>query len=310
MFGILQDPIYEDHDTGAHPERPERLGAVRQGIADGLGSATCESIVPVPATVADLELVHGHDYVAWVRAQIESGAPRLDPDTAVCRRSFAVSLHAVGGSLAGTDALIEGRLRYAFFAIRPPGHHAEPDRAMGFCLFNNIAVAARHLIRRTGLSRVAIFDFDVHHGNGTQAAFYSDPSVFYSSVHQSPFYPGTGRADETGSGDGRGTTLNFPLPSGAGDDDYEEATLRFAEAMDSYRPEMILISAGYDAHWSDPLAGHQVTENGYANIVTTLTEVARAHTGGRMGFFLEGGYDLATLRSCVATTLATLAKNG
>lgn len=310
MFGILQDPIYEKHETGAHPERPERLGAVRQGLADGLGSTTCESLVPVPATVADLELVHTPDYVAWVQSQVEAGAPRLDADTAICPRSYDVSLHAVGGSMAGVDALVEGRLRHAFFAIRPPGHHAEPDRARGFCLFNNIAIAARHLIRRTGLSRVAIFDFDVHHGNGTQAAFYADPFIFYSSIHQWPFYPGTGRADETGTGDGLGTTLNLPFPTGAGDDEYEEATQRFADAMDSYRPEMLLVSAGYDAHWSDPLAGHQVTEKGYGNIVSTLVDVARAHTNGRTAFFLEGGYNLATLRSCVATTMRALVEAG
>jgi acetoin utilization deacetylase AcuC-like enzyme len=310
MFGILQDRIYEEHDTGAHPERPQRLGAVREGIDKGLAGTTYESLVPVAATTADLELVHDADYVAWVRAQVESGSPRLDGDTAICPRSYDVSRHAVGGALAGVDALMEGRLRYAFFAIRPPGHHAEPDRAMGFCLFNNVAIAARHLLQRTGLSRVAIFDFDVHHGNGTQKAFYSDPAVFYSSIHQWPFYPGTGLAEETGVGKGRGTTLNLPFPSGAGDDEYEEATLRFADTMDRYRPEMLLISAGYDAHWSDPLAGHQVTEAGYANMVKTLTEIARAHTGGRMAFFLEGGYNLATLRSCVATTLQTLVEVG
>ncbi len=310
MFGILQDRIYEEHDTGAHPERPQRLGAVRQGIADGLGSTTYESLKPVPATVSDLKLVHDPDYVAWVQTQIEAGAPRLDADTAVCSRSYDVSLNAVGGSLAGIDALMDGRLRYAFFAVRPPGHHAEPDRAMGFCIFNNVAIAARHLLRRQGLSRVAIFDFDAHHGNGTQAAFYGSPSVFYCSIHQWPFYPGTGQADEIGTGDGRGTTLNLPFASGAGDDEYEEATQRFADAMDTFRPEMLLVSAGYDAHWSDPLAGHQVTERGYANIVTTLVEIARAHTGGRMGFFLEGGYNLTTLRSCVATTMKTLVEVG
>ncbi len=310
MFGILQDTLFETHETGAHPERPQRLQAVRQGLTEGLGSQPFETIIPVAATTADLELVHTPKYVAWVKEQVEAGSPRLDPDTAVCHRSYDVACHAVGGALAGLDALMEGRFRYGFFAIRPPGHHAEPDRSMGFCLFNNIAIGARHLIKRHGLEKVAILDFDVHHGNGTQAAFYDDPSVFYCSIHQWPYYPGTGQAEETGRGAGLGTTLNLPFPAGAGDDEYEDATHRFSEAMSHYNPQMLLVSAGYDAHWSDPLAGHQVTENGYVAIIETLVDIARTHTDGRIAFFLEGGYQLATLRNCVAATIRTLVKAG
>jgi acetoin utilization deacetylase AcuC-like enzyme len=310
MFGILQDTLYETHETGAHPERPQRLQAVRQGLAEGLGTHSFQTITPVAATTADLELVHTPQYVAWVKEQVEAGSPQLDPDTAVCPKSYDVACHAVGGCLAGLDALMEGRFRYGFFAIRPPGHHAEPDRSMGFCLFNNIAIGARHLIKRSELDRVAILDFDVHHGNGTQAAFYDDPSVFYCSIHQWPYYPGTGRADESGKGPGIGTTLNLPFPAGAGDDEYEDATQRFAEAMKQYQPQMLLVSAGYDAHWSDPLAGHQVTENGYIAIIETLVDIARTHTEGRIAFFLEGGYQLATLRNCVAATIRTLANAG
>jgi acetoin utilization deacetylase AcuC-like enzyme len=309
MFGILLSPVYEEHDTGTHPERAQRLVAVRQGVEETPSPLPLVPLSPTAATVSDLELVHAPEYVAWVRRQVEAGVPRLDPDTAVCPRSYDVALQAVGGSLAGVDAIMRGELKRAFFGIRPPGHHAEPDRSMGFCLFNNIAIAARHLVERHGLERVAIYDFDVHHGNGTMAALYEDPTVFYGSVHQWPFYPGTGRAEETGAGAGLGTTLNMPFGAGAGDEEYEESTLRFADAMERFQPQMLLISAGYDAHWSDPLAGHQVTEQGYIRIVETIREVAAAHTGGRVAFFLEGGYNLATLRNCVSASLKVLLEN-
>jgi len=305
MFGLLQDSIYEEHDTGAHPERVARLGAIRQGIHE-LETTELVTLSPVRADVDSLCLVHEREYVRRVKTMVENGSPRLDADTAVCPRSYDVALHAVGGALAGIDAIMKGRLKQAFFAVRPPGHHAEEDRAMGFCLFNNIAIAARHLIRRHGLDRVAIFDFDVHHGNGTMHTFYSDSTVFYGSVHQWPYYPGTGRTEERGRGDGLNCTLNIPYPAGAGDEEYETAIIQFGNAMERFKPQFLLVSAGYDAHWSDPLAGHRVTEQGYVGIVDLLNQIAATHCDGRLALFLEGGYNLDALRKCVSATVKTL----
>jgi acetoin utilization deacetylase AcuC-like enzyme len=307
MFGLLLDKLYEEHDTGTHPERSERLKAVALGVED-LRGLELVRLAPVRGDVETLALAHDKGYIEWVGQQIEAGATRLDADTKVCARSYDVALQAVGGSLGGIEEIMAGRLKRAFFAIRPPGHHAERDQAMGFCLFNNVAVAARHLVVNHKLDRVAVFDFDVHHGNGTMHIFYDDPSVFYSSVHQWPWYPGTGRKEETGVGRGLGTTLNFPYPSGAGNEEYETATRRFAEAMDKYKPQFLLVSAGYDAHWSDPLAGHQVTEEGYVAMSQILAGIAHTHCSDRLAVFLEGGYNLAALRNCSAATIKTLSE--
>jgi acetoin utilization deacetylase AcuC-like enzyme len=307
MFGILMNPIFKEHDTGAHPERAERLGAIEAGIEDLPLELALKSLQPVVATRETVALAHEPAYIDWVKAQIESGVTGLDADTAVCPRSYDVAMQAVGGSVAGLEAIMKGELTGAFFGVRPPGHHAERDRSKGFCLFNNIAIAARHLIVNHGLERVAIYDFDVHHGNGTMHTFYEDPSVFYGSVHQWPWYPGTGQREERGQGKGRGTTLNSPYPHGAGDDEYEEATNEFASAMEKFKPEFLLISAGFDAHWSDQLSGHQVTERGYVTIAETLREIAADHCGGRVAMFLEGGYNLSALRNCVPACIRTLA---
>jgi len=306
MFGILMDPLYKEHDTGAHPERAERLGAIEAGIDVLRGELEFKDLRPVAAEKETIALAHDAAYIDWVEQQVKSGVPGLDADTAVCSRSYDVALNAVGGSVAGLDAIMKGELTSAFFGVRPPGHHAEYDRSMGFCLFNNIAVAARHLIANHGLERVAIYDFDVHHGNGTMHIFYEDPSVFYGSVHQWPWYPGTGQREERGQGKGRGTTLNCPHPHGAGDDEYEEATTEFADAMEKFKPEFLLISSGFDAHWSDPLAGHQVTERGYTTMMEILSEVAAKHCGGRSAMFLEGGYNLSALRNCVPACIRVL----
>lgn len=305
MFGLLLDALYQEHDTGAHPERSQRLESIRAGI-DQLHGLDVVSLRASPTDSETIALVHDPDYIEWVRTQIESGTGRLDPDTAVCSRSYEVALNAVGGSLAGVDAIMAGQLSQAFFGVRPPGHHAERDKAMGFCLFNNVAIAARHLIVNHGLDRVAIFDWDVHHGNGTMHSFYEDPAVYYGSVHQWPWFPGTGHREETGLGAGLGTTLNVPLPSGAGDDEYEEATKRFSDAMEVFKPQFVLVSAGFDAHWSDPLAGHQVTERGYVTMADMLADVAKDHCDSRMALFLEGGYNLTALSDCVAAVIKYL----
>lgn len=305
MIGLLEDPIFEQHDTGTHPEKSARLRAIRAGLEE-IEDFTPVRIPPTPATLDDIALVHDRGYIEQTRTLVEQGTSFLDADTQVCRRSYEVALQAVGGSLKGLDAIMEDQYKRAFFAVRPPGHHAEADRSMGFCLFNNVAIGAEHLRHRHGLDRVAIYDFDVHHGNGTMHSFYDRADVFYGSVHQWPFYPGTGRDSETGTGAGQGTTLNLPQPSGAGDAEWDEATRRFSDAMDKFKPQALLISAGFDAHWSDPLAGIQMTEQGFCTVVETLLETAQTHCEGRLAMFLEGGYNLHALRNTVSAVVKTL----
>lgn len=305
MIGLLEDTIYEAHDTGSHPERSARLQAIREGLK-GLNVNDVFRIAPVAATIEDVELIHHRSYIERTRMLVEQGTMFLDPDTQVCPRSYDVALHAVGGCLSGLDALMAGSFARAFFAVRPPGHHAEADHSKGFCLFNNIAIGAQHLVERHGVERVGIYDFDVHHGNGTMHSFYDRGDVFYGSVHQWPFYPGTGRENETGTGPGLGATLHYPQPSGAGDAEWDKSTRCFADAMDRFKPEVLLVSAGFDSHWSDPLAGIQMTEQGFGTVMETLLEISRLHCKGRIALFLEGGYNLRALRNSVSVVLETL----
>jgi acetoin utilization deacetylase AcuC-like enzyme len=266
-------------------------------------------IAPRPATVEELIPIHSARYVHHAEAVCASGAQHLDSrDVGVNRASYEVALLAAGGALALADALVAGEIRNGFALVRPPGHHAEHDTAMGFCLFNNVAVLARYLQRHHGLDKIAIVDFDVHHGNGTQHSFEEDPSVLYVSLHQYPFYPGTGAATETGRGKGTGYTLNCPLPAGSTDADYERAMReRVLPRLAAYRPECVLISAGFDAHHADPLAEMRLSTAFYGWITTRLLEVADSHAGGRVLSLLEGGYNLEELPGCVAVHLATLA---
>jgi acetoin utilization deacetylase AcuC-like enzyme len=231
----------------------------------------------------------------------------LDPDTHVSAHSYDVARLATGGVLAAVDAVMAGKARNAFVASRPPGHHALPERAMGFCLLNHVAIATRYVREKYGVQRVLIVDWDVHHGNGTQDVFYTDASVFYFSTHQYPFYPGTGAASETGEGPGRGNTLNVPLPARSGDAEiigaFREQLLPAAEA---FRPEFIFISAGFDAHQQDPLAQLQVTEAGYATLTRIVMDIAARFASGRIVSVLEGGYNLEALARSVATHLQVL----
>ena len=248
---------------------------------------------PSPATDAQILRVHTPAYLSDL-VSTAGRAVALDPDTMTSPASVDVARLAAGAACGAVDAVLDGRSRRAAALVRPPGHHAEPDRAMGFCLLNNVAIAAAHA-RARGLARVAIVDIDVHHGNGTQAAFYADPSVFYVSTHQSPFYPGTGAASDMGDGPGVGATLNLPLPAGTGDETviaaYEEIV---CPALRQFRPDLLLVSAGFDAHALDPLAGLQMTTAGFARLLDLLAEAADELCDGRLVAVTEGGYHLAT----------------
>jgi len=305
---IVYHPACLGHDTGpGHPERPERLAAIKRRLeAVGLWDAL-EVIEPAPSPRPALLRVHQEEHLDRVRRACLGAPARLDPDTPVSAGSWDAALLSAGGAIAACDAVAAGRAGSAFVATRPPGHHAEADRAMGFCLFNNVAVAARHLQAERGLGRIFILDWDVHHGNGTQRLFEDDDTVFYFSTHQYPFYPGSGACAERGRDRGAGFTLNVPMPAGSGDGEYL-AVFRdlLLPALDRFRPEFILISAGFDAHRDDTLAGMRLTEAGYAALTTLVKEAADRLCGGRIVALLEGGYDLRALAASVEAHLRAL----
>ncbi len=306
--GLVSSPAYEEHDTGPfHPERPERLRALRSHLeSTGLAGAAAV-IEPVPASEDWIRTVHTSAHLELVRRTAAAGGGMLDPDTCVSPASFDIALLAAGGLLAAVDAVAREEVSNAFAAVRPPGHHATPGRAMGFCLFNNIAVAARYAQEKHGLRKVLIIDWDVHHGNGTQDAFYRDGDVLYFSVHQFPHYPGTGTAQERGEGAGAGTTINIPLPAGSGDEEYMEAFgSQLVPAAREFAPELVLVSAGFDAHRLDPLSSQEVTEDGFRRMTRCAAGIAEESAGGRLVSTLEGGYDLTALPLSVQAHLEAL----
>jgi acetoin utilization deacetylase AcuC-like enzyme len=286
---VVEDPRFATHlSQEPHPERPGRLAAVRRAIAERRGSLG--AIDARPADEEELVAVHPAAHLRAIDAAARMAPARLDADTYVSRESYDVALLAAGASIDAARAVAAGRVDAAFAAVRPPGHHAEANRAMGFCLFNNVAIAARAL-RRDGIERILILDWDVHHGNGTQHLFESDRDILYFSSHQFPFYPGTGDFLEAGRGDGVGATVNVPLPPGCGDDEHVGVLRRiFAPVALAFRPQLILVSCGFDAHRDDPLASMQVSRSGYARMAQTLRAVADEICGGRVAFILEGGY--------------------
>lgn len=299
--------VYSDdyllHETGSHPERPKRLTAIVEYLQ---GCRLWEDLLhlpPRPATVQEVTMVHEPAYVDLVESIARQGGGGLDWDTVVSPSSYQVACLAAGGGIVAVEAVLSGQVRNAFVAARPPGHHARPRRGMGFCLFNNIAIAARYALRR-GVSRVFIFDWDVHHGNGTQETFYADGRVFFFSVHQRYWYPGTGWEDEIGVGEGAGLTRNVPLPAGCGDAEYESLfEEEVAPLIRTFEPELILVSAGQDAHLKDRYGLMQLTSAGFGRLARRLTEVAAEVCEGRVVALLEGGYDLAALSESVGEIL-------
>ena len=306
--GFIYHRDFLTHDTGeGHPERPQRLTALNAHLtATGISDELMDlSVTPCP--LKRIEAVHTTGHIERTLAASAIGPVNIDADTVVSRGSCDAAVLASGGACNACDAVIDGTVDNVFCAMRPPGHHAESACAMGFCLFNHVAVAARYLTRMRGIKRVLIIDWDVHHGNGTQEIFYDDPSVFYTSIHQSPFYPGTGNADERGDSIGKGFTLNIPLPPGSGDDEYRDAfeTYLLPAAL-AFEPLFILISAGFDAHRDDPLAGMQVSEEGFAQLTEMVRDLADDTAEGRLVSVLEGGYDLDSLALSVEYHITAL----
>jgi acetoin utilization deacetylase AcuC-like enzyme len=308
-LGFIYHPDYLKHDTGpGHPERPQRLEALVQHLLASPLWSKMSHLRPEPSPLEWIHTVHPERYTSAIKVRCHQGEAILDDgDTRICRESYDVALLAAGGVLKAIDEVMTGQVKRAFCAVRPPGHHAESSTAMGFCLFNNVAIGARYAQRNHGIKRVAIVDWDVHHGNGTQQTFYEDDSVFYISLHQYPFYPGTGSAGERGAGRGEGFTLNCPMGSGSVEKDYLDAfQSKILPALHRFQPELLMISAGFDAHKDDPLASIQLTEESYAHMTELLLEAASKYCDGKVVSVLEGGYNLQALAQSVEAHLKAM----
>ncbi len=308
--GFVYDPIYLKHDAGQHIENANRLRAIIRFVERAGPWQQLVPVTPDAATVEDISLVHDRQYISYIGEFSEKGGGQITPDTVMSADSYEVARYAAGGVIKATETVMAGELDSVFALVRPPGHHATAGHAMGFCLFNNVAIAAKYALNRYGLERIAIIDFDVHHGNGTQEAFYNEPKVLYLSTHQSNYYPGTGSMDETGGGIARGTTVNVPLPAGCGDDEYQKVFEQIVvPIVRRFNPQLIMVSSGYDAHWTDELSMMQVTITGFARITRIIKEIADEMCGRRLVLSLEGGYNLTALSSSVRATFDVLVGN-
>ncbi len=307
---LVTDRLFLEHLTGPyHPERPERLATLLEWAdSSAVAALNLRRLVARDAPEDAILAVHSEAHLSAVAATSgQEAAAHLDADTVASAQSFHAAVRAAGAVVTAVEDVVSGRARNAFALVRPPGHHAVPQAPMGFCLFNNVAIAARHAQRALGLDRVAILDFDVHHGNGTQDAFYTDPTVLFVSSHQFPFYPGTGSAREVGRDAGRGTTLNFPMRAGRGDAEYVALwTAVVPRVLEQFAPQLLLVSAGFDLMDGDPLGGMGVTPRGIADLARALVDSAERLCGGRVVFALEGGYDLDNLRAAADASLAAL----
>jgi acetoin utilization deacetylase AcuC-like enzyme len=305
--GYIYDPVYLHHETGDHPENRQRLEAIvslmeRSGLKKRL-----TLIKPRPAAIEELALVHHKTYIARIEEMGRKGGGYIDSETIMSPGSYKAARYAAGGTLAAIDAVMKDKVSAAFALVRPPGHHATPGQGMGFCIFNNVAIAAKYAMRKYSLTRLAIIDFDVHHGNGTQEAFAEDPAVLYVSTHQYPHYPGSGGIGETGTGRAAGTKVNIPLPRGCGDAEYERVFKEIIVPITRrFRPGLILVSAGYDPHWADGLTEMQVSVSGFARMVSMIKALAVELCAGRLVLGLEGGYNLEALAYSVKASFDVL----
>lgn len=303
---LLVDNRFLGHDTGQHPEHPRRIAAIQLALREAGVLSDRPNVDIGPATDEQILRVHTDRHLARLERAVKAGGAWIDADTLVAPDSLDVARLAAGAAVAAVGAMVHGSIQRAFCIGRPPGHHATPDRAMGFCLLNSVAIAAAHA-RSLGIERVAIIDWDVHHGNGTQDIFYRDPNVWYASLHQSPLYPGSGERAETGVGAGLGTTLNCPLPPMSGNKEWlgtmSDSVVPFIKEAE---PELILLSAGYDAHRDDPIGSCRVDDDGFAELTRIVTGLADRHTGGKVIAVLEGGYDPDALGRSVVRSLQAL----
>jgi acetoin utilization deacetylase AcuC-like enzyme len=309
-LGYLVDDRYLLHDPGLrHPESPQRLIAIQEALRHFGVSSRWQPIQARAATIDELELVHHPTHIQRIQDAARHAPAFLDADTSVSAESYITALLAAGGVLECVDALCSGRLRRIFAFVRPPGHHAGAESARGFCLFNNVALAAAYARTKHKVARIAIVDFDAHHGDGTQSFFYGAHNVMYISTHQFPFYPGTGDFDEIGEGNGKGYTLNFPLPEGTGDSTFVPIYSKLVSAvLDQFKPQIILVSAGLDGYYGDPFGGLALTSAGYASAAASLIRAADRWCAGKICFVLEGGYSLQGLKDCSQKIMAEMEK--
>ena len=306
---IFFDPVFEEHKTGfGHPERPERLPASMDALRESGLLEEVEVRSPADATTRQIELIHSPRYIEKVERTADSGGGSLDMDTTLSSESYRAACKAAGALVESVDGCLEGEFSRSFCLVRPPGHHALPNRGMGFCLFNNVAIGARYALARKRVGRVMIVDWDAHHGNGTQEVFYDDPSVLYVSLHQYPHYPGTGSVEETGRGKGEGDTINLPFPPGTGEEQYLEAFEKvIIPAGARFSPDLVMVSTGYDSHADDLLCSMRLTDTSYRKMTELLMGLAGEHCNGKLIVTLEGGYNLQAMARSVVQTTAALA---
>lgn len=305
---LIYHPIYLKHDTGPHhPERASRLQAILRKLQKRGFINKLKLIEPEPASIQDIMLAHSGDYVLSIKDKCKNAPLNLDPDTVISKDSFEAALFAAGAVIKGIDLVFNGDFDNAFCMVRPPGHHARPTQAMGFCIFNNIAIGAKFIQKKYNLNRILIIDWDVHHGNGTEEIFYEDPAVFYISLHQYPHYPGTGSKESIGAGKGKGFNLNIPMSAGSGDTEYIKVFHEIIiPRVENFKPEFILISAGFDGHRDDPLSSINLTEDGYKKMTEITKKLASLYARNRLVSVLEGGYNLRALAKCVEEHLIAL----
>jgi acetoin utilization deacetylase AcuC-like enzyme len=310
--GIVKDWRYVEHNMGTgHPESPERIRAIYERLEKEKELDSLSVIAPRPATEKEIALIHTQEYIEQIKQTAGCERTFLDPDTSTCARSYEVALLAAGGLIEAADRIMDGKVQNAFALVRPPGHHAEASQAKGFCIFNNVAIAAQYLVEKRGLRRILIVDWDLHHGNGTQNAFYPRDDILFFSTHQFPYYPGSGHWSEVGKGKGEGFTVNVPLGSGKTNDDFLFIYRKLLSPIaTAYKPEFILVSAGFDIFAGDPLGGMEVSVTGFGALAAELMSLAKQTAQNRLLFTLEGGYNLFGLQDGVRSVLLALSGRG